>query len=264
MLLSYLVLFLIVSPLSWSAPQVKVLSEPSTPQEFIHQNPGCLENSECDPVMGHQINEWNQLIKNPKLKGKDKRLALSKHLKERGIPTEFYTIQKVSRFFKPMLFNSHCRNHNPKEGEKILRGTSFIKSLTPDKAVIWRDQTQIEFTPDEQLVAQPIKVYFDEVPKIFLSSLDDQPLFIKDHKLYILKEYEEEFFLLEIDEKGKWEIVDMDISKLSFYEDKKAHMECPNSVGTHPTEFEVRFCKGIWDESQSKLIPVEMYQGCAN
>lgn len=265
MLKSHLFLFLIVAaPLAWSAPQIKVLPEPSGGHEFIHPNLGCLENSECDPVMGHQLNQWNKIIKDKERANREKRLALAKHLKERGIPTEFYTAEKANPFFKPLLFNSHCRNHNPKEGVKTLHATAFIKSLTPQKALIWRDQTQIEYVPNEMLVAQPIKVYFDEAPKIYLSSLDDQPLYIKDGKLYILKEYEDEFFLLEIDQQGQWQIVDLDITKLSFYEDKKIHMECPKAIGPHPKEFEVRFCKGIWDESQSKLIPVEMYQGCAN
>jgi len=234
------------------------------PHEFIHQNLGCYENSECDPVMGHQLNRWTRLIKDKNLEGKNKKAALSKHLKENGIPIEFYTIEKTNYFFKPMLFNSHCRNHNPKEGEKTLRATAFMKSLNPEKAVIWRDQTQIEYQPDSQLVAQPIKVYFEESPKIFMASLDDQPLYIKNNKIYILKEYEEEFFLLEVSEDGKWEIVDLDFSKLSFYEDKKTHIACPSEQMNRPKEFEVKFCRGIWDESQNKLIPVEMYQGCAN
>ena len=180
----YLLVFFIVSPYLQAVTTIKVLPETSMPQEFIHQNPGCLENSECDQVMGHQLKRWSDLLENPLMRGKAKGELLDKHLKESGIPTEFYTIQKVERFFKPMLFNSHCRNHNPKEGEKILRGTAFLKSLTPEKAIIWRDQTQIEFRPNEQLVAQPLKVYFSEVPTTFMTSLDDQPLFIRNNKIY--------------------------------------------------------------------------------
>lgn len=259
----YLLIFLLISSPIYGNPQVRVLLEASSPQQFIHQNPGCLENSECDQVMGHQLARWSKLIGGETADAKTKRGLLSRHLKEHGIPTEFYSVQKVNRFFKPMLFNSPCRNHNPKEGEKTLRATAFLKSLTPQKAIIWRDQTQIEYQPDEQLVAQPIRVYFDKTPTTFMTGLDDQPLFIKDRKLYILKEYEEEFFLLEVTEDGNWEIIDMDLTKLTFFEDKKIHMECPKDNKV-PKEFNVQFCKGIWDETQRKLIPVEMHQGCAN
>lgn len=264
MRISYLLFFLVISTQLWSSPQVKVLPEASLPHEFIHENLGCQENSECDPVMGHQIHQWQKLIKDPQLKGKEKRQALARHLKEKGLPTEFYTIQKVNRFFKPMLFNSHCRDHNPKEGEKTLRGTAFLKELSPSKAIIWRDQTDIEFKPDEQLVAQPIKAYFDELPQNYLVGLDDQPLYLKDKKLYILKEYDEEFFLLEVAPDGKWQIVDMDLANINTFEDRKTHIDCPPSSSPMPKEFSVKFCKGIWDETSKKLIPVEMYQGCAN
>lgn len=260
----YLVIFFMTSPFLWAGPQVRVLPETSMPHEFIHQNLGCLENSECDQVMGHQLHHWSKLIKNPNLKGKTKREELSKHLKNFGIPTDFYATEKENRIFKPMLFNSHCRNHNPKEGEKTLRATAFLKSLSQDQTIIWRDQTEIQYRPDKHLMAQPLKVYFQATPITFMTSLDDQPLFIKDGKVYILKEYEEEFFLLEITANGKWQIIDMDLSKLSFYEDKKTHISCPNSKEDMPEAFMVKFCKGIWDESQEKLIPVEMYQGCAN
>lgn len=260
--MSYLLLIFVFFSGIHAQTTFKVLPEASSPQEFIHQNPGCQENSECDQVMGHQLNVWNKLLKED-LPAKEKNRKVATHLKERGIPTEFYTISKVKNFFKPMLFNSSCRNHNPKEGEKIYKGTAFIKSLTPEKAIIWRDQTQIEFKPDEQLLAQPIKAYFTDVPTTYMSSLDDQPLFIRNNKLYFLKEYDEEFFLLEISPDGAWDIAEVDLTRLTYYEDKKTNMDCPNS-NLDTKAFEVKFCKGIWDESQNKLIPVEMYQGCAN
>lgn len=261
--MSYLLLFFLFSSRIEAQTPIKVLPEVSSPHEFIHQNPGCLENSECDQVMGHQLNTWSKVLKEAS-SPKDKSARLARELKERGIPVEFYTVAKVKNFFKPMLFNSSCRHHNPKEGEKIFRGTAFLKSLSLNKAIIWRDQTQIEYRPDQQLVAQPIKVYFSETPTTYLSALDDQPLFMRNNKLYFLKEYDEEFFLLEVSANGDWEIVEMDLTKLTYYEDKKTNIDCPNNKIENSQAFEVKYCKGIWDETTSKLIPVEMYQGCAN
>lgn len=261
--MSYLLLFFLFSSKIHAQTPIKILPEASSPHEFIHQNLGCLENSDCDQVMGHQLNIWSKVLKETG-SPKEKTARLAKELKERGIPVEFYTVAKVKNFFKPMLFNSSCRQHNPKEGEKIFRGTAFLKSLSASKAIIWRDQTQIEYRPDQQLMAQPIKAYFTDSPTTFLSALDDQPLFIKNNKLYFLKEYDEEFFLLEVSATGDWEIVEMDLTKLTYYEDKKTNIDCPKSQGENTAAFEVRFCKGIWDETSAKLIPVEMYQGCAN
>ncbi|MFA5583483.1 MAG: hypothetical protein WDA09_04640, partial [Bacteriovoracaceae bacterium] len=58
----YLLVFLFVTTSLLANPQITVLPESSMPHEFIHQNQGCYENSECDPVMGHQLHRWTKLI----------------------------------------------------------------------------------------------------------------------------------------------------------------------------------------------------------
>jgi hypothetical protein len=180
-----------------------------------------------------------------------------------GIPIEFYTYQKSQKAFRPLLFNSPCKNHNPKEGDKVLKGTSFVKSLSREKAIIWRDQVQMEVPVGELIIPQEIIVYFENNTTTYQAPLGDQPLFTKNKEIYILKEAEELFYILKISSNGDWKIVDMDLSQLSVWENKRADVACPKETETAPSKvFGTEFCKQIWDEGEKKLIIVKMHQGC--
>jgi hypothetical protein len=259
-------LFLLVSPLfALAQTRIEVLPNPKSLEDFDHPNKGCPENSECDVVMGLQLQKWKELIK--KLKDQTVEAAkvapfLEKFRERYGIPVEFYTTEKSQQGFRPLYFNSPCREHNPKEGERILKGTSFIKSMDNEKAIVWRDQTQIEVPHGPLLVPQPVKVYADSQIKFSLP-LGDQPLFIKDGKLFVLKEEDHFFYMLSVSPAGEWKIEDVDHSRLSYWGDKREEVKCPADKDRADVKiFGTEFCKSIWDETNKKQVVVRMYQGC--
>lgn len=267
MRVTYLLFFLSLPLFSQTRPKIEVIPNPKTIEDFEHQYKGCLENSECDQVMGLQLSRWKDLItklKDDKIEAGKKAQYLELFRSKYGIPVEFYTVQKSQQGFKPLLFNSSCKDHNPKTGEKTLKGTAFLKSLSKEKAIVWRDQTQIEVPVGELLEPQPVTVYFDGSPHTYLLPLGDQPLFIKGGELFVLKEEDNFFYTLKVSKTGEWKIENLDFSKISEYDDKKDNVTCPKDPTKQtPKAFGVEFCKSIWNEDSKKTVVVKMHQGCA-
>jgi len=263
---TYFLLFLSLSVFGQGKPRIEVLPDPKSLEDFDHQFKGCLENSECDQVMGLQLSKWNDLIKKLKQDKKEdseKNAQILEAYREKyGIPIEFYTSEKSLQGLKPLLFNSPCKDHNPKTGNKTLKGMAFIKSIKKDKAIAWIDQTQMEIPVGEIVIPQPVHVYFDEGEKIYQLPLNDQPLLIKDNNLYVLKEEDNYFYVLKVSPDGVWKIDHLDFSQLSLWEDKRSEVECPKTDKPKPPLFNVSFCKSVWDVNRKKTIIVKMHLGC--
>lgn len=269
MLAGYLMFFWTLTALGQATPKIQVIPEPKTMEDFEHQFKGCPENSECDQVMGLQLKRWKDLVSKLRDEGVDpsKRSQFVELFRSKyGIPTEFYTTKKSQQGFKPFYFNSPCKEHNPKqEDQKILKGTAFLKSLSKTKAIVWRDQAQIEVPVENLLIAQPVVVYGKETsgPVIYQLALGDQPLFIKDKSLFVIKEEDGFFYTLKVSENGDWKVENLDFTKLSEWEDKRSEVKCPldSKKLAHPA-FTVEFCKTVWDEDLKKPLIVKMFQGC--
>lgn len=264
MRITYLLLFLSLSAFSQVKPRIQVIPNPESAEDFDHQFKGCPENSECDQVSAHMLTRWKGLI--TKLKEIPDTNKTSQALElfraKYGIPTEFYTNQKSQIGFKPVLYSSSCKAHNPKIGEKILKGTSFVKSLSETTAILWRDQAQIELPVKENITAQPLRVYYDGSPATYYLPLGDQPLFIKARELYILKEEDGYYYTLKISENGDWKIVNLDMSELSVWESKREEVACPKDTHKAPAIFGTQFCKTIWDVDAKKVIVAKIAMGC--
>jgi hypothetical protein len=263
----FLLFFVSITAFSQTTPQIQVINEPKTIEDFDHQFKGCQENSECDQVMGLQLTRWRNLIN----KLKDDSMEASKKAKfvelfraKEGIPAEFYTSQKSQAGFKPMLFDSPCKNHNPKDRtKKVLKGTSFVIGLTKDKAKIWRDQTIIEVPTGELVSPQPIAVYNSATPTMYYLPINDQPLFIKNNSLHVLREDDGFFYDLIVAQDGTWKVDYLDFTSLSTYEDKRSEATCPkDTTKLAPPEYGVEFCKNVWNDDLKKTVVVKMHLGC--
>lgn len=263
---SYLLFFISLSVFSQTPHQIQVIPNPKSIEDFEHHYKGCLGNSECDQVMGLQLSRWKDLLAklgNEKIDSLKKAQFLELFRIKYGIPVEFYTIQKSQQGFKPMLFDSHCKEHNPKGGPKILRGTAFVKSLDKNRAIVWRDQAQIEVPVGELLTPQPVLVYGAVGPEMYHLPIGDQPLFIKNKNLYLIKEEDGFFYTLSVSQNGDWKIEDLDMAMLSQWEEKRSEVACPkDKVKISPKIFGVEFCKTVWDEDLKKTVVVKMHQGC--
>lgn len=268
MRLPYLLFLYTLSAFSQSVPQIKVLPGPKSMEDYEHQYKGCPENSECDQVMGLQITRWKELIKrikDDKIDGPSKIKFLELFREKYGIPVEFYTNQSSQLGFKPILFDSHCKDHNIKDGKKILKGISFLKSISKEKAVAWRDQTQIEVPLGEIMIPQPVTVYEGTSTTVYQLPIGEQPLFIKNKELFVIQEEEDLFFALKIGPSGAWKIEYIDMSNLSTWDDKRSEVPCPkDKVDVTPKPFGVTYCKSIWNEDTKSSVVVKLHLGCPN
>lgn len=275
----YFTLFFLFSTLGIAAPEIKLVGEPKSLEDFEHHNKGCPANSECDQVMGHQLQRWQDLTKNLKsseTSHANKALALEAFREKSGIPVEFYTYKKSQQGFRPLYFNSPCKEHNPKlEEKRVLRGIAFVRSIQKDKALVWRDQAQIEVPVGELFIPQPVRVYFPSLQPTVAGApdqggsidyqipIDDQPLFIRDKSLHIVREEDDYFFMLKITPAGDWSIVDSDFTRLSEWEMKREYVPCPEDKEKKtPKEFGVTFCKSIWNEDIQKPVVIRLHSGC--
>lgn len=267
MRVSYLVFFLSFSVWAQTTPSIEVIPEPKNIEDFEHQYKGCLANSECDQIMGLQLQRWSDIIlkvKSDKVEESKRPQYLELFRSKYGIPVEFYTTQKSQQGFKPLMFNSPCKDHNPKQkDQQILRGKAFVKSITKDKAIIWRDQAQMEISTESLFIPQPVTVYYPDGPKTYFLPLDEQPLFIKNKELFVLMEEDDFFFVLKINETGEWKIENVNMTRLTEWQDKKQNISCPKEkTKLAPKVFGVEFCKNIWDEDLKKTLPVRLHEGC--
>ncbi len=265
MTITYFLLFLMFSAFAQNNPRIQVLPNPESLEDFTHEIKGCPENSDCDQAMGHLFSKWKDLVQKHKNSTDQNKISheFETFRAQFGIPIEFYTFEKAKKAYMPATHTSECKEHNPKQGEKILRGTSFIKSIGPAKAFIWRDQSQIELPLNENLLPQPVTVFYETGALTYFLPINDQPLFIKNKELYILKEEDGVYFMLKVSSQGDWKIISFDLSNIGQFEDKKENINCPESKVKPHLAFGHIFCKKVFDADTRKLVTVQMALGCS-
>lgn len=262
----YFILFLTSIALGEVPRRIQVIENPQTIEDFDHQNKGCPENSECDQVMGQMVLKWKETISNIQAKEMSetkKASELESFRSKYGIPTEFYTYERSQLGFKPLLHSSPCREHNPKDQkEKVFRGVSFIKSIENGKAIVWRDQTQIELPVNDLIVPQKVVLYFENNPKSYYLPIGDQPLYIQNQSLFVLKEEDGFYFMLKVSPDGEWKIVELDSSKLGEWESHRQNVSCPEDKSVKSKIFNHDYCKSIWDLDKKKTVIMKLQSGC--
>lgn len=262
---SYLLFFLSLTVFGQTTPVIKVLPMKPGPLDYEHLNPGCPENSGCDPVMGQQMKKWNDLIKKVSFEEsspQSKAQQIEAFRAQFGIPVEFYTTQKAQQGFKPILFSSSCRDHSLKTDQKILKGIAFTMGISAKSAAVWRSSAQIEVPLSELYLPQPVTVYFPEGARTYQLPLGDQPLFVKDKSLYVLRDEEDFFYMLKVTSSGEWSVEATDLSELTQWTDRRLEVKCPKSDLKVPAAFGSHFCKSIWDEDAKKTVIALMHLGC--
>lgn len=267
MRLAYLLFFLPSLALAQPKARVEVLPNPQSLEDFDHLFKGCPENSECDQIMGHRLDQWKRLtskLKDSEMPSAKKAEYLEVFRNKYGVPVEFYTYKKSQQGFKPLYFTSPCKSHQSKdENQKVLKGMAFLKSLNKDNAIVWRDQTQIEVPNGELLIPQTVQVQSEKGYESYYLPLGDQPLFIKNKDLFVLREEDGFFYTLRVSPNGDWKITDLDYANLSSWEMKRENVECPKDLPKGNPIFEMPFCKTVWNEDQKKTVIVKMEQGCS-
>ncbi len=274
----YLVLFMLSTTILWANTnktedkdlQIQILPQETKGFDNDHENSGCPENSECDQVMGLQYKRWQNLLRNLQLKKSTPQKItqfIQGHLENYGIPTEFYTTHKSAKSFKPISYNSPCRDHNPKGKplERVLRGISFVKKTTKDSAVIWRDQAVLEVPLNEDFNLADLTIQTDSGEQNLKLPLDEEPLYLNKDGAVFIREDDGLFYALQIQFSGEWKIVNVDMTNLTNFDSRKRSIECGTKEKAPKLSgpYTYAICKEIWDDSAKKLRPIILRRGCS-
>jgi len=216
-----------------------------TYEDLQHENLGCPENSECSKTSGLLLKSWSNYIENTNIKNIHKKIESFR--KKYGIPILFLTTDASKKTVDPILWNSRCEHHNPKEKiGTIYKGMKFFRNNPKSKLI--------------KLV--PVKVLTGKnAGKIFELPYGEQALLFLENKLITITDYEEKFYTLSISENGKWTVINL----LGKLKDKalleKTSIEC--KVKTKPDEYFLNsYCTEIWDADQKATVQVEQMWSC--
>lgn len=205
-------------------------------QDLIHENPGCLENSICSLENGKKITKWNA--------ASDKLEGLKGFKKKFGLPIQVLVSQADIKTLDPVLYTSRCNLHNPKDtNKKIYKGILFLRNDPKSSAIILP------------------KVKNHTTGKEFNVPYGDQPLFIKDNKLFLSSDFESKDFSISITTSGKWTLQKIEPNMLEKSVRLKESIDCKKSFAPDKY-FTSSYCTNIWNFSQNKLNLIEQQWSC--
>jgi hypothetical protein len=211
-----------------------------------HQNKGCPINSHCSKNSGLKRMKWETLIE--KITPKNHVERLNKFLKSDGLPIQFLAKTKEKFTFDPILWNSRCDFHNPKNpNNDVLRGESFLKSLS---------------SPNEKIFT-PVQVYNGTEKTTYHLPYQDQLILIKNNKLLILKEYDDFYYQISIGPDGSIEVVNhpMTLIKMALTR-KVSEFKCPTVMNYDKRYFSKAYCQKVLDLDTNDLKIVQFAWSC--
>ncbi len=204
--------------------------------DLIHENPGCLENSFCSAENGKKILTWNSSKADIK--------SLKAFKRKYGLPVQFLVKEGESKTLDPILYNSRCEFHNPKASkEKIDKGILFLRNDPKSAAIILP------------------KVKNHDTGMTYSLPYGDQPLFIKNSKVYLTSDFENKDFSMSITESGKWNIELLDPQDISKAIRLKESVDCKKSFKPDAF-FAGSYCTKIWNITQNKTNLIEQQWSC--
>jgi hypothetical protein len=216
--------------------------------DLAHEHKGCPENSICSEEMGKKFQNWNAFLKRlQKVKRSNWPKMINKYRTKHGIPFYFLVKQKDATKTKAVFWNSRCRNHNPKDGETILKGLGFFKN-----------RPQAEHITFDVVQRPGIK---DKVKTVHLP-YGHQPLLIHKNKLIFTMDFEDIYFHMSADENGFWRALAVPSMEISTAMNYIETVQCPKN-DFKPNEWHTQLvCKKIWNSDIRKSQMIQLTWSC--
>lgn len=216
-------------------------------KDIEHKNKGCPINSDCSLNNGKLFREWTSIFIH---ESSQKRMDLLKQFeKKNGLPFEFLTTKEVKEKYDPILFNSRCKQHNPKNPHNnIYQATMFFKKLPLDNKLLAFDKI-ILFEKDKKITYQV--------------SYQDRPHFIKDDRLFFLKDVDDYFYQISMGKDGDYKLEDMNISVFTRADGKKIkEVPCPENKEDNNDRYTSTYCQQIWDMDTNEMKTIQVFWSC--
>jgi hypothetical protein len=203
--------------------------------DLLHVNPGCLENSLCSKENGKRILAWR---KNKTIKD------IEAFRKKIGLPIQTLMLAKDTKTIDPIIYNSRCNQHNPKnQTQKIFKTILFLRNNPGSKKLV--------FTT---VLNKDNGVSYD-IP------YGEQPLYMKDNRLHFVNDFEDLIYGLSIDKNNKWRALEISPTEISKALSVKEEVKCQKSL-KQTQFFQGSYCSKIWNVDTKKTIIVEQSWSC--
>lgn len=224
-------------------------------EDLAHENPGCPENSICSPQMGKKMEKWNSFVKGlGGVDAPDNKIEPAKKIeafrKKHGLPVPFLAKEDSIIALDPILYNSRCTAHNPKNKKNTLfKALQFFRN-DPETAAAMFD---------------PVFVYEkDETSgKVYRTPYEEPPIMIFNQSLIVPREHENLFYYMSISPKGEWKVVEPTKARLKRALSVSENADCPEDESASPGENHLKFyCKRIWNADTEKAQLVRLAWSC--
>lgn len=215
-------------------------------KDMQHEFPGCPINSDCSKRNGEKIKHWESFIE--KLSEKNKVKKLKTYLTSHGLPLEFLSQKKSKIALDPILWNSRCKNHNPKNpNNNILRALKFFKEIPTTKHAV--------FTP--VIIYEGTKEHKYQIP------YQDQVVLLNGDQIITLKDYDDFYYQLSVSQDGKLNIENISPTMINTALDKKiTETKCPTQMSYKKDYFLKSYCQKVYDIKSKKLKIIQYGWSC--
>lgn len=229
------------------APLTGLPNDSQNLNTILHENSGCPIFSSCSKESGKQLEKWEKYInKLPKINFEK---SLNHYRKKNGLPVKFLTNKKSIQAIDPIIWNSRCKIHNPKNpNNKTYKAISFFKNA-----------------PKSELITLNKVVLFGSKNKTttFRIPYEDIPLMIKNNEIVIIKNYDELYYNLSVNSNRKWKVIKLASEQRRLALSKRVkNSTCPENKESIPTGFTKTYCQEIWDIDKKKLRKVQLFWSC--
>jgi hypothetical protein len=249
----------------WCAASLAQIKDPTALaqyEEIAHENKGCPENSECDALMGEQILKWKKF-----LESRPSDQGLAAYTKQVGWPSLFYARASIRSTLAPILFDSHCSLHNPKDSEhKLLKAISFIKSTQGEHAHISKGGVDYKLKLNEVIILSKIVLHLDSKQElVFYLPLGERPLFFHNEELVTLVESEDFYALLHSKKDGSWRFSLPSSALMAKMAGPYAigdEVKCPEKAHPIAEGFQKTWCRELPDQAGKRVGIVQVFWAC--
>ena len=206
-------------------------------EDLKHPNKGCLENSICSKHNGLMINKWRKL--------KDKKTQKIEQFRQiEGLPIQFLTKKENFLSLDPVAFKSRCKQHNSKNtNQQIFKAITFLRNNPKSNKLI--------FTK----VLRRKKNISYEIP------YGEQPLLLKDNKVFFVRDFEDIYFNMSVSQDGMWKVENLDSKIIKSAILYKEPSKCKRMLNNNEY-FSSSYCLNIWNTNTKKTEQIEVSWSC--
>lgn len=250
-----------------------------TYSDLMHENPGCPENSICSKAMGEKIKRWEDFLSALKAKRTTNNSQLTnaarleKFRKEHGIPVMFLANKDSVLSLDPLLYNSRCEIHNPKDKSKtIFKAMQFFRNDPESKSAQLDPVSAYPLPTSKQAEKKSgiIKKVKNQKEISYRIPYQESPIMIQNGALILAREYNDFFYYVSFAENGKWKVVSPKQELISKALQSMENIPCPKESyaesytdSTGPNKNYLKsFCKKIYNADTKTMSGVRMPWSC--